>query len=234
LDRWKTKVGFPDGVEITHGQATSQEWLDANVNFKDGRKFDFLPEIFCGCYPIVAFLTAQFSWVLVQLRLTFFSAVFVVCICAVIFFVSASFINEDILPPGSKPISMGQVFCIGISVICFTLGSMRENILARTLFLIEYQADQRGIDAGDAVIQQEEERENQDRKDDEAKMKTKLFVKKLKKLVDKSKDDGADSEFANVNSNAGDSEFGDVCDPTSKDTTKWRAGSPRGVEAQHH
>merc|ERR1719234_2856865 len=85
---------------------------------------------YCGCYPIVAFLTAQFSWILVQLRITFWSSMFTIFSCFLVYVITFAFVEHDA--------DIKDFVCFFIALVCFTFGSLRADILSRVLFMIEY------------------------------------------------------------------------------------------------
>eukprot|EP00397_Hematodinium_sp_SG-2012_P008143 GEMP01008198.1.p1 GENE.GEMP01008198.1~~GEMP01008198.1.p1 ORF type:complete len:788 (+),score=91.06 GEMP01008198.1:39-2402(+) len=85
------------------------------------------------CYSILAVLTAEFSWVLVQMRLKFhhtFACLISVCVLFLIMNLGVS---------TQKEVNLGELFCLLAAVCCFTIGAFRVDVTARALFIIEYE-----------------------------------------------------------------------------------------------
>jgi len=89
---------------------------------------------YCGCYSLVAFLTAHLSWILVQLRLPYYHSIACVTITALLYFATLPLVQED---SQMGKFGIGPTTCLLLAFLCFTMASHRGDILARTLFLAE-------------------------------------------------------------------------------------------------
>lgn len=86
------------------------------------------------CFSMVAFLTAFFSWVLVQLRMKFhhvWATLFSVCLL----FILLGFIL-NVHP------TTNDLFCLVFAAVSFTIGAYRVDVTARVLFYIEWTREE--------------------------------------------------------------------------------------------
>lgn len=85
------------------------------------------------CFSILAVLTAEFSWVLVQLRMKFHH------VWATLLSVCVVFVVLRII--GNLPLGAAEFFCLLVAAICFTIGAYRIDVTARALFFIEWEKE---------------------------------------------------------------------------------------------
>jgi len=118
------------------------EYLERIVG-ADGCEDDFATAIKAECatrkcFSMVAFLTAFFSWVLVQLRMKFhhvWATLFSVCLL----FILLGFIL-NVHP------TTNDLFCLVFAAVSFTIGAYRVDVTARVLFYIEWTREDTGVE----------------------------------------------------------------------------------------
>eukprot|EP00397_Hematodinium_sp_SG-2012_P007979 GEMP01008030.1.p1 GENE.GEMP01008030.1~~GEMP01008030.1.p1 ORF type:complete len:701 (+),score=118.40 GEMP01008030.1:206-2308(+) len=84
----------------------------------------------CRCYSMLSFVTAQFSWVLVAIRLPFNRTMLCLIIVSIVYIVS--------IPQGERDEMFYEMACLLLMCFCFTISAHRADVLARAHFLLEY------------------------------------------------------------------------------------------------
>lgn len=86
----------------------------------------------CLCYAMLSFVTAQFSYMLVMIRLPFHMTMFCLLVVSAVYALSAMLIQQ-----GENGL-MYEIACLLLMCFCFTISAHRSDVLARAHFLLEY------------------------------------------------------------------------------------------------
>lgn len=91
----------------------------------------------CICYAMLSFVTAQFSYMLVMIRLPFNLTMMCLIVVSVVYVLSGVLINVQTEAGNSI---MYEISCLLLMCFCFTISAHRSDVLARAHFLLEYGA----------------------------------------------------------------------------------------------